>query len=210
MGPVALSRGADPGYIEGMKNLLAAAVLALTVPASAQNLSEAFAGLSARMAASRPAMNASAQAARAYAARAAAATPAPNFVLSTPQGENRSLGRFAGQVVVLEFWANWAPGTKAGAAARTALARRWAASGVEMLDIGVGENASGAASFSALSAPADNETILLDADQAVFNAYGGRQMPLAVVVDKDGNIAATIPGADAAAVDAAVRAALAR
>jgi hypothetical protein len=206
MGLSALSRGAARGYIEGMKNLLAAAALALTVPASAQTLSGAFSDLSARMAASRASMSASARAARGY----AAAAPAPNFVLNTPQGEGRSLARYAGQVVILEFWANWAAATKSAAPARTDLARRWAASGVAMLDIGVGETAAGADAFSALSAPAGNETILLDPDQAVFNAYGGRQLPLAVVVDKDGNIAATIPGADAAAVDAAVRAALAR
>lgn len=207
IGLTALSRAAESAYIESMRKLIAAAALVLTVPVSAQTLSEAYSGLSGRLAASRGAMTASVREAR---ASATAAAPAPSFVLSTPQGENRSLGRFAGQVVVLEFWANWAPGTKAGAAARTDLARRWAGSGVVMLDIGVGESASGAEAFSALSAPADNETILLDTDQAVFNAFGGRQMPLAVVVDKYGNIAATIPGADAAAVDAAVRAALTR
>lgn len=209
-----LSRGGVSGYLHDMKNLLAAAALALALPVAAQEMSGAFSGLSAQMAASRAEMARAQQAARAQRESAgasyggAAAQAAPDFNLPTPAGQTRGLNDFAGQVIVLEFWANWSGPSKTGAPARTALARRY--SGVAMLDIGVGETAAGAASFSAASALAANETILLDANKAVFALYGGNSMPLAVVIDRDGDIAATIPGADPAAVDAAIRAALAK
>ncbi|MDE2509750.1 MAG: hypothetical protein KGL74_01390, partial [Elusimicrobia bacterium] len=108
----------------------------------------------------------------------------------------------------VEFWAGWSGPTMSGAPARAALARRWADNGVAMLDIGVGETGAGVPAFTAAAAPAANETILFDADRSVFAAYGGSSLPLAVVLDRDGNISATIPGADPARVDAAVRAAL--
>lgn len=198
-----------------MRNLIAAAALALAVPASAQTLSSAYSGLSTQMASSRAAMARAAAEARLAAATASsngaseAGSPAPDFSLNTPSGGSRGLSDFSGRVVVIEFWASWSGPSRTGAPARTALARRWAGSGVAMLDIGVGEGASGASAFAAAAAPAANETILLDTDQSVFAAYGGQGLPLAVVVDKAGNIAAVIPGADAASVDAAIRAALA-
>ena len=212
MGPTPLSRGGLHGYIWNMRNLIIAAALALTVPASAQNLADSFSTLSAQMAASRQAVAAARYAPAASAGAAAApasGNPAPDFNLKTPAGQAFGLNDFNGRVVVIEFWASWSAACRSGAPARAALARRWADSGVAMLDIGVGETGAGAASFSAAAALAANETILLDTDQSVFAAYGGNGLPLAAVVDKNGNLTAVIAGADPARVDAAVRAALA-
>jgi thiol-disulfide isomerase/thioredoxin len=195
-----------------MRNLIAAAALALTVPASAQNLSDAFSALSSQVAASRAAMTAARYAPGAAGgadAALSAGTPAPDFSLKAPSGQTYGLNDFNGRVIVIEFWASWSGPCKTGAPARVALARRWADSNVAMLDIGVGETGAGAAAFAAAAAPAANETILLDADQSVFASYGGRGLPMAVVVDKNGNITAVISAADGAGIDAAVRAALA-
>ena len=123
-----------------------------------------------------------------------------------PQRGSHGAGEYYGRVVVLEFWSGYASATRAGAPARAALAARYAASGVVMLDIGVGERSSSV--FSSFAAPASNEVILFDADSAVFNAYGGAGVPMAVVVDRDGNVVATVAGADAGRVEAAVRRAL--
>ncbi len=35
--------------------------------------------------------------------------PAPDFTLTTPEGENISLGALRGQVVLINFWATWCP-----------------------------------------------------------------------------------------------------
>jgi peroxiredoxin len=137
-------------------------------------------------------------------------TPAPDFNLRTPSGQSYGLNDFNGRVVVIEFWAYWAGPVRAGARDRAALAAAWAGSGVVMLDIGVGENAAGADSFKAAAALAANEIILLDTDKSVFAAYGCQVMPTAVVLDKNGNISATIPDADASKVDAAIKVAMAR
>ncbi|MFI5346206.1 MAG: TlpA disulfide reductase family protein [Elusimicrobiota bacterium] len=194
-----------------MRNLIAAAALALTVPASAQNLSDAFSSLSSQMAASRQAIAAARYvpgSSGGDASSPASGSAAPDFNLKTVSGQTYGLNDFNGRVVVIEFWASWSGPTKSAAPARTALARKWADSGVAMLDIGVGETGSGVSGFAAASAPASNETILLDADQSVFASYGGSGLPLAAVIDKNGNLAAVIPGADPARVDAAIRAAL--
>lgn len=202
MGPAVLSREAGGGYLWNMRNLLAAAALVLAVNASAQTLSGAYADLSERMAASRKSLAAMSAA---PAAAASAGAPAPDFILPGPAGSH-GVGEYYGRVVVLEFWAGYAAATRAGAPARAALAARYAANGVVMLDIGVGERSS--AAFSSFAAPAANEVILFDADSAVFNSYGGAGVPMAVVVDREGNILATVPGADAGRVEAAVRRAL--
>lgn len=185
-----------------MRNPLAAALLALTVPCSAQNISGAYADLSSRIGASRKAM---AEMSAAVSAAAAPGAAAPDFILPGPSGAH-GVGEYYGRVVVLEFWAGYAAGTRIGAPARASLAARYAASGVMMLDVGVGETSAGA--FTAMAAPAANEVVLFDADSAVFRRYGGAGVPLAVVVDRDGNVAAVVPGADAARVEAAVRRAL--
>lgn len=185
-----------------MRSPLAAALLVLTVPCSAQTLSGAYADLSGRMAASRKAMAAVAAAAP---AAAAAASAAPDFTLSGPAGTH-SLSEYYGSVVVLEFWAGYAAATRTGAPARAALAARYAPNGVVMLDIGVGETS--ATGFAALAAPAANEVVLLDPDSAVFRLYGGAGVPTAVVVGGGGIVAAVVPGADPARVEAAVRRAL--
>ena len=138
------------------------------------------------------------------------APPAPDFDAKTPAGQAYGLNDFNGRVIVIEFWAHWSGAAAAAARARAALSARWANDGVAVLDVGVGEDAGGAAAFTASAAPAANETILLDPDKSVFAAYGGQALPTAVVIDKDGNIVATIPGADPARTEAAIRAALAR
>jgi thiol-disulfide isomerase/thioredoxin len=175
-----------------MRSLIAAVVLASAAPARAQSLSDAYSAVSARMSAARSAQSALSR-----------ASAAPDFALMTPSGEPHGLTEFRGRVVVLEFWASWSGPSLAGAPARVALARRC---DVAMLDIGVGEDGSGAAAFAAAAAPAGNETILLDADSTAFAAYGGRSLPLAVIVDRGGKVAAVVPGAGAALVEAAIRA----
>jgi thiol-disulfide isomerase/thioredoxin len=196
-----------------MRSLIAAVALALTVPASAQDLSGAFSSLSAQMAASKQAIAAARYVpAAAYGDPTAPSSgvPAPDFDLKAPSGQAYGLNDFNGRVIVIEFWATWSGPTKSGAPARTALARRWADSNVAMLDIGVGDSGSGVAAFAAASALAPNETVLLDPDQSIFASYGGSAVPLAAVIDKNGNLTAVIPGADPARVDAAIRAALGR
>lgn len=192
-----------------MRNLLAAAALVLTVHASAEGLGSSYSTLESQVAAQRQMMMKRSHDSLAAMAAAAPAA-APGFVLPTPSGQSYGLADFAGRVVVLEFWANWSGPAMSGCQARTALAGKWNGSGVSMLDIGVGETPSGAQAFAAASAPADNETILLDADKAVFASYGGQALPLAVVIDRNGAVVASIPGADTARVDAAIRTALAR
>ncbi|MBI3563624.1 MAG: redoxin domain-containing protein [Elusimicrobia bacterium] len=185
-----------------MRSPLAAALLVLAAPCSAQTLSGAYGDLSERMAASRKAMAAMTDSAS---GAAAPASPAPDFTLSGPAG-SRSLGEYYGSVVVLEFWAGYAAATRTGAPARAALAARYAPNGVVMLDIGVGETS--AAGFAALAAPAPNEVVLLDPDSAVFRLYGGAGVPMAVVIGGGGLVSAVVPGADPARVEAAVRRAL--
>ncbi|MBI3565755.1 MAG: hypothetical protein HY079_11205, partial [Elusimicrobia bacterium] len=136
-----------------MRNLLAAVALVLAVSARAQTLSGAYADLSERMAASRKTMSAL-SAAPAAAAGPSAGDPAPDFDLPGPSGAH-GVGEYYGRVVVLEFWAGYAAATRMGAPARAALAARYAANGLIMLDIGVGERSS--AAFSGFAAPAANE-----------------------------------------------------
>lgn len=192
-----------------MRNLIAAVALAAAVPASAQTLGQAYSDLSTRMAASRQVMAAAAAvpaAADAPASALAAGADAPDFSLKGADGAWHAESDYAGRVVVLEFWAGYAAQTRAGAPARAALAARYAAKGVVMLDVGVGE--SSAQAFMAMAAPAANEVVLFDPDAQVLPLYGGTGVPMAVVVDAQGKVVAVVPGADAGRVEAAVRRAL--
>ncbi len=205
MGPPVLSRMARSVHNHRMRSLLAVAVLALALPGGAQTLSGAYGDLSERLTSSRKAMAAMAAAPAAAAAGPAVGDPAPDFFLPGLTGSH-GVGEYYGKVVVLEFWAGYAAMSRTGAPARVALAAKYAARGLVMLDIGVGETTS--QTLTAAAAPAPNEVLVSDADSSVFAKYGGAAVPLAVVVDQDGNVAAVIPGADAARVEAAVRAAL--
>lgn len=188
-----------------MRNLIAALPLLLTMPAGAQTLSGAYGDLSAQLAASRKTMSAMAVPAAAGPAAPAVGDSAPDFILPGPSGAH-GVGEYAGQVVVLEFWAGYSAMCRTGAPARVALAAKYASRRVVMLDIGVGESSSQV--LTAAAAPSANEVQLFDADSSIFAKYGGAGVPTAVVVDQDGNIAAVIPGADSGRVEAAVRAAL--
>jgi peroxiredoxin len=188
-----------------MRNLIAAAALALTVPAGAQTLSGAYGNLSSLMSDSRKTMSSLAAPAAANPAAPSIGDAAPDFILPGPSGSH-GVGEYSGQVVVLEFWAGYSAMCRTGAPARVALAAKYASRRVVMLDIGVGESSSQV--LTAAAAPATNEVQLFDADSSVFGKYGGMGVPMAVVVDQDGDVAAVIPGADAGRVEAAVRSAL--
>lgn len=213
MGPPLLSRAAGRGYRQGMKTLLAAALLAAAIPASSQSVPDAFAALSAQAAAARSgfARFQAAEAPGGAADAAPGAAQAPDFSAQTVDGRTAFLSDYRGQVVVLDFWAPWSPACRSTVPARAALA---AAYGATVLGVAVGQGADAARAFAAsLPGGAAGETVLTDPDQSVFSAFHGQALPLAVVVDRQGAVVATVTGSgpDAEArVEAAVRDALAR
>ena len=127
---------------------------------------------------------------------------APGFILSTPEGEVIDLGNLRGQVVVIDFWAEWCPPCRK-ALPELHEVSKWAKKHglpVTVLTINTFENGNTleervevATKFwkdAGLSLP-----ILMDADDSVAAAYGVTGIPATFVIGTEGKVAAQHTGA---------------
>jgi thiol-disulfide isomerase/thioredoxin len=94
--------------------------------------------------------------------------------------------RWRGQVVVLDFWASWCAECKRSVPRVNRLARAFAAEGLLVVGINVGDaeaKARAAADELAIGYP-----IALDPELALADQLGATQLPLVMVLDRDGTI----------------------
>ena len=73
--------------------------------------------------------------------------PAPDFVLTTYDGERLQLSDFRGQVVLLNFWASWCPPCRVEAPVLQRAAERLGSAGVTVIGIDVWDDAAQARAF---------------------------------------------------------------
>jgi thiol-disulfide isomerase/thioredoxin len=95
--------------------------------------------------------------------------------------------RYAGKVVVLDFWASWCEACRRSVPKVARLAEAYAADGLVVLGVNSGDPAAKAAA--AARELAITYPIALDPDQAFTDQLGATKLPTVVIVDQAGAIA---------------------
>ncbi len=137
----------------------------------------------------------------------AAALPAPahnqaaEFSLRALDGEAVTSNSLRGEVVVLAFGASWLPLTRNQMEAVKKLADQYAGRGVAVYWVSTESESAKSKNYASDEALRDlgrkyKATVLRDPDGVVSKKLGVDQLPSVVIIDKHGNIAATIGGMD--------------
>jgi thiol-disulfide isomerase/thioredoxin len=116
------------------------------------------------------------------------AKAAPNFTLSTVDGQQISLDQYRGKVVFLNFWATWCIPCREEMPALEQLHQTYHSQDLTILSIDLKENADQVKVFfqkHGLSFPA-----LLDQDGSVFRDYLVAGMPTTYLIGRDGTLLA--------------------
>ena len=114
--------------------------------------------------------------------------PSEDFALTNLAGEERNLSFFAGQVVVLNFWASWCGPCVAEMPAMEALYRDIGGDDFTIIGVNVQEQGSVARNFveqNGITFP-----ILLDRSGSTARRYGVRGLPTSYVIAPDGTVIA--------------------
>ncbi|MGC8779511.1 MAG: TlpA family protein disulfide reductase [Anaerolineae bacterium] len=119
---------------------------------------------------------------------AEAPRPAPEFALTTPDGNQVRLRDLRGKVVLLNFWATWCPPCKAEMPDLNALYRQYgSAHDFVVIGVNVEERPDVVAAFArqnSITFP-----LALDMDGAVTTGlYRIRAFPTSLIIDRTGNI----------------------
>ena len=132
--------------------------------------------------------------------------PAGASLLDASGARFEVLAKYHGQPVVLDFWASWCKECKASVPTVVRMADAFKAQGLVVVGVNVGEEpaiASAAATALGIDYP-----IALDPEMTFSDRMGASELPLVVVIDRDGGIVHRARTVDEATL-AAVRAQLA-
>ena len=122
-------------------------------------------------------------------------TPAPVLTGESLQGELLDMADYSGQVVVLNFWADWCAPCRAEAPFLKAVAEKTADSGVQFLGVNVKDDRTAATLFErrqAIPYPS-----IFDQPATSLTRFRGQvpqSPPSTVVVDREGRVAAVVLG----------------
>lgn len=118
---------------------------------------------------------------------------APHFELPDPAGRKVSLKDLSGKVVFLNFWATWCPPCVEEMPAIEKLHQELEKQGLVVLAINFQEGSNRVKEF--FTEHALTFTSLLDRDGTVTEAYQAWALPVTVIINKRGEIAAKAMGA---------------
>jgi peroxiredoxin len=123
------------------------------------------------------------------AAQAAAGnTAAPAFSLPNKAGETIDLGKFKGQVVMLNFWASWCGPCRTEMPLMDQIYKKYSPAGFTLLGVNVDTDSTDAQKF--LSQVPVSFPIAFDRDNKVSKLYEVSAMPSTVFIDRKGNVRA--------------------
>ncbi len=114
------------------------------------------------------------------------AGPAPNFTLTSRDGQTVSLSELKGQVVMINFWATWCGPCRQEMPLLEQLYSRYESLGFTLLGVNVEENSKLADVF--LEETPVTFPILFDPENGVSKLYDVSAMPSTVLVDRSGNV----------------------
>jgi peroxiredoxin len=112
--------------------------------------------------------------------------PAPDFSLPDANGNPVTLEEYAGQVVLINFWASWCGPCREEMPHLEALHQKYEPLGFAMLGINVEEDSAVADDF--LSTTSVSFPILYDRNNEVSQLYDVIAMPSTVILDREGNL----------------------
>jgi peroxiredoxin len=138
----------------------------------------------------------------------AAPDVSPAAVMATgfhdPQGGPPSLGEFQGKVVVLNFWATWCHGCKLELPWFVQFEKQYGSRGLTV--VGASTDADGWKTVRPFLAKKRLNYPVVIADESLTKAYGLGAMPMTVLIDRRGRIAAMYQGVvDRAACNQAIQ-----
>ncbi len=119
--------------------------------------------------------------------------PAPGFELADLEGNRHRLADFAGQVVVLNFWATWCPPCVDEMPSLQQLADRLGPEGLTVVAVSVDERYADIEPF--VEQHRLRFLVLHDLGKRVSRRYAVLQFPETWIVGRDGRLAAHIVGA---------------
>ena len=127
---------------------------------------------------------------------------APDFTITTFDGQEFRLSEQRGKIVVINFWASWCTPCAYEHPELLAAAQRWEPKGVAFYGVVYGDTEEAARSF--LKRRGSAYPNLLDLDQRVAIDYGVAGVPETYVIDGQGRIARKFVGPVSAAALAEV------
>ena len=122
------------------------------------------------------------------AAAAAEDSAAPDFALSSTAGANYRLSEYRGEVVALVFWASWCGDCRRELERFERLRRTYGSVGLTVLGVNLDTEPGRAAALA--GAAGIGYPVLLDAEQDVSRSYRADDLPLIVLIDRNGAIRA--------------------
>jgi len=116
------------------------------------------------------------------------ASTAPDFALRSVEGANHRLSEHRGEVVALIFWASWCGECRRELERFERLRVTYAPAGLVVLSVSLDEQQALAAAIAAASGI--GYPVLLDAGKKVSRTYRVDQLPLILLIDRNGVIRA--------------------
>ncbi len=111
---------------------------------------------------------------------------APNFTLTTLDGETVNLSDFRGKVVLVNFWASWCPPCVAELPTIHQFYQSHQTDGFVVLAVNAQEDRGTVSGF--INQHGYTFPVLLDPDSVAADEYGIRALPTSFIVDKNGEI----------------------
>ena len=106
------------------------------------------------------------------------------FSLPTSDGEQRSLADFHGRVVIINFWASWCTPCVREMPELMQIKKQYAEQPLEIIAINVGESPAHAKQF--VASMGFDLPVLIDRDRNIFKHWGGRVLPMSLLIDAQG------------------------
>ncbi len=122
------------------------------------------------------------------------ASTAPDFALRSVEGANDRLSEHRGEVVALIFWASWCGECRRELERFERLRVTYAPAGLVVLSVSLDEQQALAAAIAAASGI--GYPVLLDASKRVSRTYRVDQLPLILLIDRNGVIRARYDALD--------------